>query len=115
MREDIARIMRLVQEGKLSPDDAAELLDAMQAPHEEPVSAGSAGTPPPPPPPPPTADKGFAGFFDAVEKMGKDVTAGINWTEVGEQLRKVVNQGAEALKKAANDLTEGKVTFGIFE
>lgn len=114
MREDIARIMRLVQEGKLSPDDAAELLDAMQSPQEEPVSAGASGSIPPPPPPPP-ADKGFAGFFDAIEKIGKDVTSGINWTEVGEQLRKGVHQGAEAVKKAANDLKDGKVNFGLFE
>ncbi len=115
MREDIARIMRLVQEGKLSPEDAAELLDAMQhSPMEEPVSAGATGTIPPPPPPPPV-DKGFAGFFEAIEKIGKDVTSGINWTEVGDQLRKGVNQGAEAVKKAASEFKDGKINFGFFE
>lgn len=107
MREDIARIMRLVKEGKLSPEDAAELLDAMQSPQEEPVAAGTAAPPPPPPPP----SGSFGGFFEAIEKIGKDVTKGINWTEVGEQLRKGVSQGADAVKKAAQDLKDGKVFF----
>jgi len=110
MREDIARIMRLVKEGKLSPDDAAELLDAMQSPHEERIEESvGAGSGPPPPPPPGVAN--FGGFFDAIEKIGKDVTQGINWNEVGDQLRKGVHQGAEAVKKAAQDLKAGKFSF----
>ena len=111
MREDIARIMRLVKEGKLSPDDAAELLDAMQSPAYEEEAVGAGGPPPPPPPPP--NPPSFSGFFEAIEKVGKDVTKGINWNEVGEQLRKGVHQGAEAVKKAAQDLKDGK--FGFFE
>ncbi|MBL8059913.1 MAG: DUF4097 family beta strand repeat protein [Chthonomonas sp.] len=105
--------MRLVKEGKLSPEDATELLDAMQSPtyQEEPVTAGGGAPPPPPPPPPPPAPPSFSGFFEAIEKIGKDVTKGINWSEVGEQLRKGVHQGAEAVKKAASDLKEGKFSF----
>jgi hypothetical protein len=35
MKEEIARIMKLVQDGKLSPEDAAELIDACQGEKKE--------------------------------------------------------------------------------
>ncbi len=123
MREDISRILKLVQEGKLNPEDAAELIDAMQGGEDGPAQekqhaqAASEGGAPPPPPPPPKApsDGPFAGFIDIVEKVGKDVSTGINWTEVGDQLRKGAEKGVEAVKKAAQDIKDGKVSFGLFE
>lgn len=125
MKEEMARIMRLVKEGKLSPEDAAELIDAMQGStaeevrEEEPVHSAVGDreqtSPPPPPPPPPPKEGGFHSLIDAIEKVGKEVTSSINWTEVGDQLRKGVKQGAEVIKKAASDIKDGKVTFGLYE
>lgn len=130
MRDDIARVMRLVKEGKLSPEDAAELIDAMQGQSEQGAtgsvesdsSSGAASsesrtTPPPPPPPPQTQSGstiGFGSFFDAVEKFGKEISGSVNWTEVGDQLRKGVREGTEALKKAAGDLKIAGVA-GLFD
>jgi len=75
MKEEITRIMRLVQEGKLSPEDAAELIDAFTASEareeEEPVHVGAAaseGAEGGPPPPPPGAVKDpFRHFVDFME------------------------------------------------
>ena len=42
MKEEISRIMKMVQEGKLSPEDAAELIDAFSS-HTEPVEEEVSG------------------------------------------------------------------------
>lgn len=122
MRDEITRIMRLVQEGKLSPEDGAELIDALQSSPDEPPKASNQeaaneaqaeGTTPPPPP---NANANpFAGFLDAVEKVAKDVASGVDWNEVSNQVRKGVHQGTEAVKKVAKDIKDGKINFGFDE
>ncbi len=122
MRDEITRIMRLVQEGKLSPEDGAELIDALQASPDEPPKASTQeaaneakaeGTTPPPPP---NANSNpFAGFLDAVEKVAKDVASNVDWNEVSTQVRKGVYQGTEAVKKVAKDIKDGKINFGFDE
>jgi DUF4097 and DUF4098 domain-containing protein YvlB len=122
MRDEITRIMRLVQEGKLSPEDGAELIDALQASPDEPPKAPTQeaaneakaeGTTPPPPPN--ATSNPFAGFLDAVEKVAKDVASNVDWNEVSTQVRKGVHQGTEAVKKVAKDIKDGKINFGFDE
>ncbi len=55
--EERARILHMVADGKLSPEEAAELLEALQ-PEPEPVGAGYAGR----------ADAGYARSDDSLER-----------------------------------------------
>lgn len=132
MKDEIRRIMNLVKEGKLSPEDAAELVEAFQdgdenLKQEEKVAAGaSAGT----------ADSGSAStgssssagsaktdnpvssFLGFVEGLAKDVTKDIDWTKVNSQVREGVTKGVEAVKKAAEEAKLGQgigFLFGIHE
>jgi hypothetical protein len=116
MKEEIARIMRLVQEGKLTPEDAAELIDALNANEsqesEPDAYQGDAATPPPPP----GSHEGepFRHFMDTIENLGKEVTQSVNWHEVARQVREGTKKGMEGLKTGMEQLKEGKVNFGWF-
>jgi hypothetical protein len=57
MRDELATVLRLVAEGKLSPDEAAPIIEALSGPR--PTAAGRVEPPPPPVvPPPPPAGRG---------------------------------------------------------
>ncbi len=121
MKDDIRRIMKLVEEGKLSADDAVELIEAFenQPKAEEPAEpeyAGTSGsaTPPPPPPPPGSAAKGddpLSQIVDAIEKIGRGVANSVNWKEVAEQTKSGAMKGVEALKKTAAEVRKGNFPF----
>lgn len=123
MKEEIARIMRLVQEGKLSPEDAAELIDAFQSaePQEEerqaappPPPPGGFGDTPPPPPPGAAAKDPFRSFVDTMEGIGKEVSQSVNWQEVARQVREGTKKGLQEMRDGLESLKQGKVNFGWF-
>ncbi|MCW5937426.1 MAG: DUF4097 family beta strand repeat protein [Fimbriimonadaceae bacterium] len=122
MKDEITRIMRLVREGKLTPEDAAELIDAMNDAPEEPVAAASgagqaaSGTE--------TAQGGegaaktdsddpFSKLIGAIEKLGRDVSKNVDWNDIGTQIRQGVNKGADAVKAAAEEARKSG-RFGLF-
>lgn len=112
-KEEITRIMKLVQDGKLSPEDAAELIDAFDG-NVEP-SAGA--TPPSEPPKAPdgkTTPEPFTGFIDAIERIGKDVSNSVNWTDIATQLKSGLKQGADALRHAVDEAKVGKFNINLF-
>ncbi|MFM9874093.1 MAG: SHOCT-like domain-containing protein, partial [Fimbriimonadaceae bacterium] len=41
MKDEVRRIMQLVKDGKLSPEDAAELIEAFQDAPDEPVASAT--------------------------------------------------------------------------
>jgi len=119
--------MRLVQEGKLSPEDAAEVIDAFQSAEAQDQHNGEAAGPaerpgepkmPPPPPPPPheagDARDPFRSFVDTMENLGKEVSQNVNWHEVARQVREGARKGVEELKSGLTELKQGKVGFGWF-
>lgn len=127
MSEQLRRIMRLVQEGKLSADDAMDLVDAIHSgqPVTEPTS-----TPPPPPtepeamgagdvPPPPPGEKAqpesdpFKAALDALDKIGKEIATSVDWKDVSAQIRTGAKRGFEAIRDAAKDLAEGKFNLNF--
>lgn len=121
MKEEIARIMKLVQDGKLSPEDAAELIDAFQGSKEEPAPAdpqatADPNTPPPPPGATESEDKKtpVQGFVDMVEGIGRDISSNVNWKDISAQVRQGATKGFEALKKAAEEIKAGTMTIDFF-
>jgi hypothetical protein len=112
VKEEIARIMRLVQEGKLSPEDAAELIDAFTATERSEAEEPQGETPPPPPPPPPGHDKDpFRSFCETMENIGKEVSHSVNWKEVAAQIRTGAQKGVETIREG---IKSGKFNIGWF-
>jgi hypothetical protein len=56
MPDELATVLRLVAEGKLSPDEAAPIIEALSA--RRPSVGGHPEPPPPPAPPPPPGARG---------------------------------------------------------
>lgn len=117
MKDEYVRIMKLVKEGKLSPEDAAELMEAFRdAPDEpeeteEPVAAGVGGGQES------AAAEGkreakpgdpFSSLIGAIEGLAKDVTKNIDWQSIGDNVRQGVSSGVDAIKKAAEEAKLGK-------
>jgi hypothetical protein len=120
MKEEIKRIMKLVQEGKLSPEDAAELIDAFQAsPGEEPGSPQAGSTEEG------STDRSesetggavkdpIRGFVDFMENIGREVSQSVDWNDVARQLREGSKKGMDALRKGVEKVKEGKLKWTWF-
>lgn len=124
MKEEIRRIMKLVQEGKLTPEDGAELIEAFSEGDQEPAPDASHDQEEPKS----SSDKEkaegpkgkrsdpkdpFAALISSIEQLGKDVSKSVNWQDVAKQVRGSVMTGVDAAKKAVE---EAKKTgsFSIF-
>ncbi len=109
MKEEVKRIIKMVEEGKLSAEDAAELIEAFSgpsAPTEEPTAEEA-----------PKTEEEKKDFFktitETIEKIGKDATQSVNWKEIADQARTSANKGFEALKDAGEKISKGKFEFGF--
>lgn len=120
MKDEIRRIMNMVKEGRLSPEDAAELIDALTA-GEEGGTAETASA---------DADTGrgrsktgdkvasedrkdpVKSFVDFVEGLGKEVTQNVDWAEVARQIREGAKRGAEGLRHGLEQVAKGKWNWG---
>jgi DUF4097 and DUF4098 domain-containing protein YvlB len=107
-----------VAEGKLSPEDAADLIDAFYGSErvDEPYEPAGEATPPPPPPPPGSAaahDKDpFKALVESIEKLTKEGLESVNWTEVSKHARTSARRGFEAFRTGVEEISKGKVNFG---
>jgi len=117
VREEVQRISKLVADGKLSPEDAAALIDAFYETDrsEEQESSGGAT----PPPPPPTGDgkktgskDPFRSLVESIEKMTKEGMETVDWGEVSKQARQSAKKGLDTLKAGIEDISKGKVNIG---
>ncbi len=109
MKEEIARIMKLVQDGKLSPEDAAELIDAMKEGVGETAQASVTETGEPKKP-----GAGIKGLADAIENLGKNISESENWQEVGRQIKESVKKGLEHAKVQIEHVKKTGI-FGVAE
>ena len=113
MKEEITRIMKLVQEGKLSPEDAAELIEAFGGASgessDEPASESKSEATDQ------ESEKEVEGPFikliAGIEKIGKEVSISMDWKDIADQVRSGVNKGAEAIKVAMDDAAKGRGPF----
>ncbi len=104
MKEEIRRISRLVAEGKLSAEDGAELIEAFVAADKAEAAQKAEGAAPPKAPEP------FKGMFENLEKSVK----GVDWKEIGDQVETGAKRGFDKIRGSFEDLTKGKVSFGLF-
>ncbi|MFQ3587804.1 MAG: DUF4097 family beta strand repeat-containing protein [Fimbriimonadaceae bacterium] len=119
MKDEIRRIMNMVKEGRLSPEDAAELIDAITANEDADNGAKASGP-----------ESGTSGddakgertgpeqkkdpvksFVDFVESLGKEVTHNVDWPEVARQIREGAKRGAEGLRQGLEQVSKGKWTW----
>ncbi len=106
MRDEVQRIIKLVQEGKLSAEDAAELIDAFSS------TNGEVHETPPPPPSHESAKDPFKAFVESMEKLGKDASESVNWQEIATQVRQGTKKGVDALRQGLEEVSKGKVNLG---
>jgi DUF4097 and DUF4098 domain-containing protein YvlB/polyhydroxyalkanoate synthesis regulator phasin len=112
VREEIKRISKLVAEGKLSPEDAADLIDAFYASEKTAETATEEKRDVPPPPPTGAVKDPFKSIVDSIEKMTKEGLDAVNWPEVSKQARDSAKKGLEALKGGIDEISKGKVNLG---
>ncbi|MDI9641227.1 DUF4097 family beta strand repeat-containing protein [Kamptonema cortianum] len=124
MKEEVRRIMQLVKDGKLSPEDAAELVDAFQdspdgdesetansAQSEETVD-GEAEPGEPYAGHQDSENNPFSKLIGAIEKVGKDVSTSVNWKDLASQIKTGVDKGVESIREAAEEAKKGRGPFG---
>lgn len=105
MKEQVLRILRMVGEGKLKPEDAYELLSAFVAMDSEPEHVEREHGKHP------FSDDPFRRFMDYLEKMTKETMESVNWREVAEQVRSATQKGMETLRASVEGLGKGEFLF----
>lgn len=119
MTDEVKRISKLVAEGKLTPEDAAELIDAFYASERQENEEEAAASAPPKEEPngnhKATAGTGkdpFRSIIDSIEKLTKEGAEAVNWQEVSKQARTSAKKGLDVLRGGLEDLSKGKVNIG---
>jgi hypothetical protein len=114
VRPEVKRILKLVEEGKLSADDAAELIEAFD---------DGPSTPPPYEPTTSSAEEApkesadgpkapFQQLIDAIERLGKEVSTSVDWAEVARQARQGAQKGLDAVKAGVEQVSKGRFDIG---
>ncbi|HVT14499.1 MAG TPA: DUF4097 family beta strand repeat-containing protein [Fimbriimonadaceae bacterium] len=129
MKDEVRRILNLVQEGKLSADDAYDLIEAFDSTSEDDGKEEPAASTQPPPPPTDQAgssqSKGntfdankdpFKNLVEAIEKLGKDAAHAVNWQEVAKQAKESANKAAETIRTGFENVRKsGGFGFFVYE
>lgn len=128
MKDETLRIMKLVEQGKLSAEDALELLEAMGDSRSTATAQEATTSEPPPGPQAQTASEGgatgeqagkkaddaFRSIFHEIEELGKSISKNVNWSDISRQVNENVNRGVDAIKKAAEDAKKSGTFTGLF-
>jgi hypothetical protein len=123
VRDEVKRILKLVQEGKLSADDAYDLIEAFESTPDEDGASAEAETPPPPQSPRPGAEPDYSqkdplkSLVEAIEKLGKEAANAVNWQEVAKQARESAHKASETIKTGFESVKKGGgfAFFGVGE
>ncbi len=113
------RINKLVADGKLSPDDAADLIDAFYNSEREDRRQEESNQTTPPRETAGSSDQKeyaseskprdpFRAIIDTVERLGKEVTENVDWKDVTNSARTNAKKGLDALKSGLEDVSKGK-------
>ncbi|HWA81881.1 MAG TPA: DUF4097 family beta strand repeat-containing protein [Fimbriimonadaceae bacterium] len=127
MKDEVRRILNLVQEGKLSADDAYDLIEAFDSTPDDETKEEQASTTPPPPPTEGGASRSTGNTFDAnkdpfknlveaIEKLGKDAAHAVNWQEVAKQAKESAHKAAETIRTGFENVRKsGGFGFFVYE
>ncbi|HTQ10500.1 MAG TPA: DUF4097 family beta strand repeat-containing protein [Fimbriimonadaceae bacterium] len=104
-----------MQEGKLSADDAYDLIEAFEGSGEEEAGKTATATETPPPAPegePPGEAAGspkdpFKGLIDAIEKLTKSAASGVDWKEVASKARESAAAARDTIKEQIESVRKG--------
>lgn len=124
MKEEVRRILHLVEQGRLKPDEAAELIDALSdvRSYTEPTSEPGEPEEPAESTKRTTEDSsarteqdqaqeegaseetGEGGFFEKIGRIAEDALKGIKWHEITETIRTHTQRGMNEMRKALDEL-----------
>jgi DUF4097 and DUF4098 domain-containing protein YvlB len=113
LKESIERVLRLVQEGKLSPEDGAELIDAMKSQGEPSAGEPAEGAAEPEAEAETGGEKKLTweSLIDSIEKLGRELSTSVDWKKVGEQARTSVEKAAEYVKAGVEKIGKIDIDF----
>ncbi|MFN7015918.1 MAG: DUF4097 family beta strand repeat-containing protein [Fimbriimonadales bacterium] len=114
-QEMLLRILHLMQQGTVSPEEAADLIDALYEVAPEPSTAQPGDTP--------KEGNGSAqpvrGLFDqllrAVEETVKatgQAVRSVNWQQIGQSVREQTQRSIDELRKMVDELEKGDWSLG---
>lgn len=137
MKEEVSRILKMVEDGVINAKEAAGLIEALGSAQGE----GETPPPPPPPPAPPHAETEhayagvgateaegvkaesnghvggaqckdpFTSFFENVARLGKEEADKINWQELAGHVRASAKKGADIIVNTFEELSKHGVPF----
>jgi DUF4097 and DUF4098 domain-containing protein YvlB len=96
MREEILRILRLVEQGRIKPEEAAELIDALTAAERSPTgeTAGAHERP----------EGETYRLFERITRATEEAVRGINWRAIVDTIRTQTQRGLEEMRRALEEL-----------
>ncbi|MEP0766724.1 MAG: DUF4097 family beta strand repeat protein [Fimbriimonadia bacterium] len=107
MREEIQRITQMVQDGKLTPEEASDLIEAITAGSRTERAEGE------------EREEGarrdtFDELFKAVDRVTRDAMERVNWPEIAEKIRSATRTGWDRIKTDLEQVGRGdwKNLFG---
>lgn len=107
MKDQVLRILKMVQEGRLTPEDAYDLMDAFcnfdGAPNGEPAEQKAAETK--------DSEDPFRAFVDKMEKLTKQAFDSVEWSQVAGHVKSATAKGMEALKTSVGEMSKGEFKF----
>ncbi|MCS6918277.1 MAG: DUF4097 domain-containing protein [Fimbriimonadales bacterium] len=114
-QETLLRILNLMQQGTVTPHEAAELIDALYEvspepntgqPEEAPTHANGATNP-------------VRGLFDQILRAAEDAVKAtgqavrsVNWQQIGQSVREQTQRGIDELRKTLDELEKGDWSLG---
>lgn len=115
MRDQVIRILKMVQEGRLSPEDAFDLMDAFidfegssrEVSHEAETASSSASSGGAKASSNNGKAESFRTLLDMIEKVRREISESIHWHDVAEQVREAAQKGVDALKGTVERIGKG--------
>ncbi|MDX2066344.1 MAG: DUF4097 family beta strand repeat-containing protein [Fimbriimonadaceae bacterium] len=99
MKDQIVRLTRLVADGKLSPEDAADLIEALYG--DQPTEASGDKS----------DFKGFAAIFSSFDKAFKSGES-LDWQAAVRQAQENAKRGVDFVRQTIDEVSRGKVNVG---
>lgn len=114
-QETLLRILHLMQQGTVSPEEAADLIDALYevepAPNPRANSTDEATTQNGTPPVRGLFDQILRAAEEAVKATGQAVRS-VNWQQIGQSVREQTQRSIEELRKTLEELEKGDWSLG---